>query len=167
MSDWQTDSTTPTNSYAPDRFYTGSTNKKGFGQVVRIQIPPTITNEISALIASRAIPEYRTAQDFYRDAMIHRLHWIMQNVGNLANRKEVSETIHRLQDQAEIDMMLAKGAAERKLLADIKELVETGSKEMQEQVAILAEQALENGYSESTKLELQKFVTRPVYRGRE
>ena len=60
--------------YTRDQFYVASNDKRGHHSKSYLSLPPGLKNEIGALIASRAIPLYRTEQDFWRDAGVHRLH---------------------------------------------------------------------------------------------
>lgn len=69
---WATDAAA--NGYSREKFYTVSTNKKGFTSSIRVNVPPDVLSSIGALVASKDIPDYRTLQDFLRDALVHRLH---------------------------------------------------------------------------------------------
>jgi len=68
--------------YDPDEFYVRSTNKHDHSDQTRIRIPGDVLAELSGLIASKEIPEYRTVSDFFRDAAVHRLHYIADMSGN-------------------------------------------------------------------------------------
>lgn len=69
-------------SYSADKFYTASRNKKGFGSTIRLNVPPELLAAVSALVASRRVGDYRTSSDFYRDALVHRLKYLEQALGN-------------------------------------------------------------------------------------
>lgn len=62
--------------YDPSNFYTASTDGKGVTASIRINVPPAVSAEISAMIQSGKVGDYRTAADFWRDAGTHRLHWL-------------------------------------------------------------------------------------------
>lgn len=75
--DWlENSSETADGAYSPDKFYTASRNKKGFTSTVRQSVPPEVLAHIGELVASRTVPEYRTSADFFRDAIVHRLHYV-------------------------------------------------------------------------------------------
>lgn len=65
--------------YSADRFYTDATDKHGVSAKMQITIPPSLHGEISELIASRNVPNYRTMADFGRDAVFHRLKYLEQH----------------------------------------------------------------------------------------
>lgn len=70
------------NDYDPDEFYVRSTNKHDHSEQTRLRIPGDVLAELGALIASKDIPEYRTISDFFRDAAVHRLHYIAEMSGS-------------------------------------------------------------------------------------
>lgn len=60
--------------YARTHFYTAGTDKRGHSERLVARVPPTVMGEVAHLVQSGLIPEYRTAADFVRDAIHHRLH---------------------------------------------------------------------------------------------
>lgn len=76
--DWDTIS--DDDGYDPKEFYTASEDRKGHDLQIRLRVPKNLAGLIGRVVGSGAIPEYRTQQDFYRDAMTHRAyqvaHWI-------------------------------------------------------------------------------------------
>jgi hypothetical protein len=74
--------------YDPSTIYTAST-KDGVGEKLVTRVPPSILGEIAAIIQSRLVPEYRTAQDLVRDALIHRLIYLTEHY-------EVSTSLRRM-----------------------------------------------------------------------
>jgi hypothetical protein len=69
--DFATDSSS---TYSRDSYYIGATDSRGHGTKSYVNVPPQVKGEISALLASRSFPAYRTEADLYRDAIVHRLH---------------------------------------------------------------------------------------------
>ncbi len=67
------DVTTPIG-YDPNAHYTQASDKKGHSANVQVRIPVNVAGEIATVYQSGKIPEIRNAQDFIRDAIIHRLH---------------------------------------------------------------------------------------------
>lgn len=62
--------------YRPDRFYTKSTNSDGHGERMNVRIPQGLDSQIHAAVGE--IPEYRSVQDFFRDAAVHRLEFLQK-----------------------------------------------------------------------------------------
>lgn len=71
--------------YDERKFYTYSEDKKGHSSYVRLWIPKNLAGQIGRVVNSGQIPEYRSSQDFYRDAMFHRAHQVSRwlDDGNL------------------------------------------------------------------------------------
>ena len=67
------DVTTPVG-YNPNGFYTQASDGKGHSGKLTVKIPVNVAGEIANVYQSGKIPEIRNAQDFVRDAIIHRLH---------------------------------------------------------------------------------------------
>jgi hypothetical protein len=73
---WQTDS-----GYSPHAFYITSTDEGG-RCTIRVNVPSHIAAEMAALIQSGKLPDYRTKEDIVRDALVHRLEFIQQLIGD-------------------------------------------------------------------------------------
>lgn len=58
--------------YDPHHFYTHSQDKKGHSFHLRVNFPKPLAGAIGALIQTGIIPQYRTIEDFARDAIYHR-----------------------------------------------------------------------------------------------
>jgi hypothetical protein len=110
VQDWGT--TDP--SYSPHHLYTGSTDGKGNSHEVRVRIPPTVAGQIASMIEQRAVPGYRTGADFVRDAIIHRLKFLVDEMVDnpkvlrgvkgelsLAALQRMSEEISRHEEQVQ------------------------------------------------------------------
>lgn len=67
------DVTTPIG-YNPNAYYTQASDKKGHCAKFQVRVPVNVAGEIATVYQSGKIPEIRNAQDFIRDAIIHRLH---------------------------------------------------------------------------------------------
>lgn len=62
--------------YDPGEVYTGpSKDAQGHSSNIRCHIPDPWVAAVAELVASTDWPEYRTSQDFYRDAIYHRMRW--------------------------------------------------------------------------------------------
>lgn len=72
---WKTDQA----SYDEAEFYTRSKDKQGHGVIYHVRIPDDLAGVLNYIVQSGKIPEYRTVQDIFRDAIVHRIHWISEN----------------------------------------------------------------------------------------
>lgn len=95
--------------YSEDRFYTKSSDQRGHSQMLRVWLPQGIDAQVYAAVND--IPQYRTVQDFVRDAIVHRLEYLQK-------RYKISKAMQRLLDlersraeserrSAEVDTMTA------------------------------------------------------------
>ena len=88
---WETDDEEGA-SYSPKRFYTASDDKQGHSAQIRLYIPKGLAGQIARIINSHEIPEYRSIQDFYRDALTHRAY----TVGGWLDDDELVGEVHML-----------------------------------------------------------------------
>lgn len=65
-----------TRGYSEDRFYTSSSDVRGHSKMLRVWIPQGIDAQVYGAI--NEIPQYRTVQDFMRDAIVHRLEYLQK-----------------------------------------------------------------------------------------
>lgn len=68
--------------YDEKKFYVASENRKGFSSYLRLYVPKNLAGQISRVVDSSQIPEYRSPQDFYRDALSHRAYKVAQWIDN-------------------------------------------------------------------------------------
>lgn len=61
--------------YDIDKVYSHSTDGKGHYERMRTKITPTMEAQLSEMVASKQF-DYRTVEDFVRDACVHRLHYL-------------------------------------------------------------------------------------------
>lgn len=95
--------------YDEKKFYVYSQDKKGHSHYARIWIPKNLAGLIGRVVNSEQIPEYRSSQDFYRDALFHRAHKIAEWIDNEELKGEVGvltlkaeeEAINRMKKDAE------------------------------------------------------------------
>lgn len=90
---WSTES-----GYSVDEFYITSFDEAG-STTTRVRLPVHTDAEIAALIQGGKIPHYRTKQDFYRDAITHRL----QYLAGLTGDARLEQLVRRDQRQADVD----------------------------------------------------------------
>lgn len=59
----------------------GAADHQGHSVNLRVKVPVEWSGAIAELTASKSWPEYKTPQDFIRDAIHHRLHWAESQSG--------------------------------------------------------------------------------------
>jgi len=77
--------------YDPAKFYTSGTDSKGHYERTRLRLTPSMQAMIEGFVAQ--IPEYATAEDFLRDAALHRVMWF-QNNGIPTDEQALSRELH-------------------------------------------------------------------------
>lgn len=100
--------------YDERKFYTYSEDKKGHSIQIRLWVPKNVAGQIGRVINSDQIPEYRSSQDFYRDALLHRAFRVAQWIDD-----------GELQAEVGLAMMLAEEDAIKQMKADVEALVES------------------------------------------
>lgn len=89
--------------YDPNKFYLSSRDKDKESMTITANVSRSLLGELDAIIHTRKVP-YRTKQDFIRDALYHRMHFINEymNGGNPQMERVLSA-------------VLAKADAERRI----------------------------------------------------
>ena len=64
------------------KFYCRSTDVRGHGDHHSVKMPPEIAREIRIFVEAGGFPQYQTAQDFIRDAIVHHLHTRSSQIGD-------------------------------------------------------------------------------------
>ncbi len=102
--------------YDPTEFYVEGRDRHGHDDNRRVRLNPTITAEVSRLIASGALAgtPIGNVNDFIRDAMVHRMHFIAQMVKD-QHFTEAAEDARRL---ARADSMVREQKAKAKIIQD-------------------------------------------------
>jgi hypothetical protein len=88
--------------YAPDKFYMWSLDTNGHGDVSQLKTPPNLKAMVMQMVGDEDLP-YRTFADFARDAIVHRIRWLLdqQNTLNEPLWQRLRESLHR-EELAEI-----------------------------------------------------------------
>ena len=68
---------TPEHQYDPARIYTRSTNKFDHSTPLTVGFPREVLALVGKIVSSGVWGEYRSNQDFVRDAVVHRLQTMM------------------------------------------------------------------------------------------
>jgi len=98
--------------YRIDEFYTRSTDNRGHRVTLRVSIPQDMGVVVG--MATAALPGiYQSQQDFVRDSILHRAHWIAQNQGDLdlereLNRQRLHAELERMELRLEADFEYAE-----------------------------------------------------------
>lgn len=100
-------------SYSLDRFYTRSTNKHDHSAEGKFRLPPHIQSAIAQIVDSKQFPHLRSIQDFYRDSVIHRLHYLNQLIQD-----------GRLEKQLSLEMRACRVDEMRREVEDLKSVVD-------------------------------------------
>jgi hypothetical protein len=109
---------TPEHDYSPARFYTRSTNQFDHSQTVQTGFPREVMALVSKIVHAGVVPEYRSNQDFIRDAVVHRLHQIATFLDDPA--MDYTLTIERV--QCILDQRAADIAALDRMAESIEDL---------------------------------------------
>lgn len=146
--------------YKPTNVYARSTDGQGHSTNMQVRVPPTISTEISALIASQVIPEYRTAADFIRDAVIHKMYEVSQRkkLGDLERRVTIQMRLARVEAWQEEMETMQKMEAEQ--TDTIKKALDLRDMDMVERLLELAQENLEfmrDPYAASMRRNITEF----------
>jgi hypothetical protein len=97
--------------YDKNSFYTNGGNR-GDNEVKSIRLPMSTIAKIGEMIASRDVPAYKTEADFYRDAIVHRLH----DVAEMRKNGDLLQFVN-------IQTMASRVAMRRDDMASLNQLV--------------------------------------------
>lgn len=76
--------------YDETRMYTGSQDDHGHSAQVRVNFPKNLAAQLQRVIADGRIPEYKSLNDFVRDAIVHRVH----KVGKWLDNGDLLQEVH-------------------------------------------------------------------------
>lgn len=106
----------PQGVYDPNERYTQSTDKKGHSAWIKTRVPTQIAAEIARVVQTGKIPEYNSAQDLVRDAIIHHLNSLSEYLADPNLERIVTLTV--LYDQT------MKEANDREMFTDYMRALE-------------------------------------------
>lgn len=111
--------------YARDHFYVTATDSKGHSSKIRVSTPPEVKGQIAALIASKALPMYRTEEDFHRDALVHRLHDLGELTSNgFTLPPELEAMRQQLEAEAELEQYRRSIDADQRIYNEAEHLLQ-------------------------------------------
>lgn len=99
--------------YSPSSFYCEGSDKKGHGRQIRIH--PDSHGQVAVILANTDLP-YNTYEDFVRDAVVHRWHWLAEHTDD----PQIKKYAKLLESQAGVEAQQNLVAAERKLVASFR-----------------------------------------------
>lgn len=108
-------------SYDVNCFYTRRSDKRGLDKELRVGIPPGWHYLAHAM--KEEFPAYRTVADLLRDGLVHRLHYLSQNLDSPILRKQV-----------EVNVAAATLAAMKQENEDLKNFIREGSEGLQQAI---------------------------------
>lgn len=131
--------------YDIDRIYTRAADKRGHKDTVHVPISPGMYGSISHLVSLQVVPGYRSVQDFIRDAIVHRLRYMNEQVKDGRIRSELTA-----------EMMLAELEMHQRQMADLNAVVEGTEALLKAAVeskdAVRVEELLDKGTAAMEKL---------------
>lgn len=112
--------------YEPANFYIGSVDKRGHGTAMRV--PDNVHPQIVAVVNSDATP-YRSVQDFFRDAGVHRMHWLRENSDDPELRRAAEGYIAQMEAERIVQMVETVAATVREIPVKVQEMIGMGDME--------------------------------------
>lgn len=70
---WETEG----HGYSPNKPYIKSTDGHGNSELVNVKVPPTVKAIVAGIVGRNGW--YRSVPDFFRDAVMHRIHFLSDN----------------------------------------------------------------------------------------
>lgn len=137
-------------SYSEFNFYCEASDKRGHSHQIRI--PPDIHGHLSAILSDTTLP-YKTFQDFVRDALVHRCHFLEENKDN----EQIKSESKRLLAQATLDRQSRVVAAERAVVDSLRQAVNDPERRVQ-----LTREQIEDAISSISLTSLRDEAERAV-----
>ncbi len=106
--------------YDPEKFYTRSKDKQGHSSTLRINLPDYLMANLAELVQSKAIPAYRTREDFVRDAIVHRYAWVVDQLQNTTLATHFEAERQRLNIIEDAARRLAESEENSQLLESLR-----------------------------------------------
>lgn len=106
--------------YNPKTFYTHSSDKQGHSHAIKLLIPKNLAGQVARIVSTGIIPEYRSNQDLFRDAILHRCH----QVGKWLDDEELLREVTLLILQSEETMIAQQKADAEELIAITRDNLE-------------------------------------------
>jgi len=117
---WATDSS----GYDPHHFYVSSSDGNGRTSAMRVNVPPAILAEMTAIVQSGRVAEYKTVQAIVRDALVHRMRFLSKALKDRRIGNAVTWEMH----QAQIDRVNAEIDSIDRFMASLEEALKRAAK---------------------------------------
>lgn len=108
-------------SYDIEQFYVASTNRHDHSDSIALKLPKHVRVMINQFVAQQDIPAYKTANDLFRDAIVHRLHWLFTHY---QAPERLQEWIEVETARASMDVIRAEFHAQDEVSEAVKEMIE-------------------------------------------
>lgn len=147
-----------TEPYSIDKFYTSSKNRFDHRDRINLSVLPEMLAEVQELISGKIVPDYKSFQDFTRDAIHHRMEYLRKVVNDpkwdryveAERRRLVFARIEREMDSMHSDLEMFR---ERLVIAR-----ERGDKEAIQEILDYCEIEIEN-YRDPYRARLADLMT--------
>jgi len=143
--------------YQVERVYSRAYDDRGHARQYRVNVPQDMEPIIEA--AWRAVPEYRSAQDLWRDAIVHRIQWIAENY----ERMDLAAAAAKQVARAEVERVQAELAGDAAYAANVRSALDAAVREgeaMQVAVLVMSARAVEEWVGGRAGEELKREVER-------
>lgn len=84
--------------YSPNNFYTAARDTDG-SEVMRIKVPVYMARELVRMANSNDYPDYDSHHDIIRDALVHRYHYLLDNLATPQMQIPLRVSVDRLMDE--------------------------------------------------------------------
>lgn len=113
--------------YSLDRFYTATKIGDTEAEKIQLKLPSTVWARVCALVSDNSFPQYRTPHDAIRDAITHRLHYLVSEGYTLD--EDVRDWIQLQVRQGEVERRQAMMRAARETVTKIGEALGEAERE--------------------------------------
>ena len=139
-------------------YYTRGSDGRGNGHEVRVRVQPTVAGQIQSIIEQRRIPEYHTMADLVRDAIVHRLKYLEQEV---LDDPALTRAMRTETSLAEANRMYGVVKRNDEVVSSMRETLaamsQVGNPEMLAQV-VTTTKDLAEGYDEPWRSRLEELA---------
>lgn len=122
--DWSTDDP----GYSPSKFYMRGSDKQGHSANLRVHVPTYVAGRVQHIFDTHQFP-YKTLQDFYRDAIYHRLYALEHDLFPFEQQDGLALAALRDEAQSVIERITTAKSTVDSLEATVLQLVKLGEED--------------------------------------
>lgn len=142
--------------YSLEKYYTNGTDSKGHYERIRIRVTPS-TDAMVAKIVSE-VPEYSSAEDFIRDAILHRLMYFHTS-GIPVNEANLKRELHESEMASQRALMAAQESYVENCNATVSMAIDVGDWLMLADIISEMEDQFQSGhYPQGTQAKLGEAI---------